>query len=211
MTALKALAPHEPYLTRPVDIVAADLETYANLLLRWNRTHNLVSRETESEFWSRHVADSLEVLPLLRDTDRVLLDLGSGGGFPAIPLAIATLTQRDFILVEATRKKASFLSEASRRLGLNLRVEPCRAEEIDPSGLPPIDVITARALAPVTELCRLAAPFFGPATRAIFHKGREHGEELAKSDAVWHHHVVVHPSRSGGPGVLLEISNLRKR
>ncbi|HHY50932.1 MAG TPA: 16S rRNA (guanine(527)-N(7))-methyltransferase RsmG [Alphaproteobacteria bacterium] len=208
---MEALAAYEPYLGRPADAVAADLDRFAELLRKWNRTHNLVSRETEAELWTRHIADSLEVLGWLRETDRVVLDLGSGGGFPAIPLAIASGGRRAFILVEAVSKKASFLKEVSRQLGLGLRVEGRRAEGIAPNELPTIDVITARALAPVAELCRLAAPFFGPSTRALLHKGREHGEELAKSDAVWHHDVVVHPSRGGGQGVLLEISNLRKR
>src|SRR5690606_11877994 len=96
----------------------------------------------------------------------------------------------------------------SRELGLDLVIHQDRAESIVPS---PADVVTSRALAPLAKLCALAAPFFGPATRALFHKGREHVDELAESHGVWHHDVVVHASDTDSSGVLLELSNLRSR
>src|SRR5690606_19712749 len=197
------------FLSRPLTEVAAELESFAALLGKWNRVQNLVSRETADSVWIRHIADSLQVLRYLRDTDHTILDLGSGGGFPAIPLAIASIGRRAFILVEPTAKKASFLRTVSREIGLGLSVENRRAEDIAPTELPPVDVVTSRALAPLVALCRLAAPFFGPTTRAILHKGREHVDELAESDAVWHHDVLVHPSDTDPEGVLLELSNLR--
>lgn len=210
MTAAQVLAPYAGFLGRPAAEAAADLESFVALLLRWNRAQNLVSRETGADaIWHRHVADSLQVLRWLRDTDRTMLDLGSGGGFPAIPLAIAVGPARQFILVEPVAKKASFLRTASRELGLGLRVEARRAEEIGPEELPPVDVVTSRALAPLRDLCRLALPFCGPNTRVLFHKGREHVDELAESSAVWHHDVVVHQSDTDPGGVLLELSNLR--
>ena len=209
MSAFEAASPYQRYLSRPLSEVAADLESFAALLLKWNRTQNLVSRETTDLVWTRHIADSLQLLQLLLDTDRVILDLGSGGGLPAIPLAIARKGRSDVILVEPTAKKASFLRTVSREIGLGLRVENRRAEDIAPTELPPVDVVTSRALAPLIALCRLAAPFFGPTTRAILHKGREHVDELAESDAVWHHDVLVHPSDTDPEGVLLELSNLR--
>lgn len=209
MSATEVLAPYAQLLSRPVPDVAADLESYAALLIKWNRTQNLVSRETVNLVWNRHVADSLQVLRYLHETDRTILDLGSGGGFPAIPLAIAGKGRWDVILVEPITKKASFLKTVSREIGLGLRVENRRAEAIAPDELPPIDVVTSRALAPLVELCRLAAPFFGSNTRALLHKGREHVDELAESGAVWHHDVLVHPSDTDPQGVLLELSNLR--
>lgn len=209
MSAAEVLAPYEPFLSRPLTEVAAELESFAALLGKWNRVQNLVSRETADSVWIRHIADSLQVLRYLRDTDHTILDLGSGGGFPAIPLAIASIGRRAFILVEPTAKKASFLRTVSREIGLGLSVENRRAEDISPTDLPAIDVITSRALAPLRDLCRLAAPFFGSNTRAIFHKGREHVDELVESGAVWHHDVVVHPSDTDPEGVLLELCNLR--
>lgn len=204
------LGPYAPFLSRSFSEVAADLESFAALLLKWNRTQNLVSRETVGSLWPRHIADSLQILPYLRDTDRTILDLGSGGGFPAIPLAIATKgSGRQLILTEPIAKKTSFLRTVSRELGLGLRVETARAETI--ADLPPIDLVTSRALASLTELCAILLPVRGNHIRAILHKGREHVEELAESDATYYYDVVVHQSRTDSGGVLIEISNLRKR
>ena len=207
--ALAAVAPYRAFVPRPAEEVAADLESFCGLLAKWQRVQNLVSRETLREVWTRHIADSLQILPILRQSDSAFLDLGSGGGFPAIPLAIALKGGRcRFVLVEPNGRKASFLRTVARELGLSVRVEARRSDEIDPRETGAIDVITSRALAPLKELCGLMGPFFGPKTRAILHKGREHVEELAESDAVWHHDVLVVASATDPGGVLLELSNL---
>lgn len=211
MDAGEALAPYAAFLSRRLPAVATDLETYAALLIKWNRAQNLVSRETIGTLWERHMADSLQLLPLLRESDQSLLDLGSGGGFPAVPLALAKRGALAVVMVEPVNKKAAFLRTVSRETGVPFTVEARRAEAIDPKELPPVDVITSRALAPLPQLLGLAAPFFRPDTRALLHKGREHVDELAESDAVWHYDVVVHRSVTDASGVLLEISNLRRK
>ena len=199
--ALAAVAPYRAFMPRPAEEVAAGLESFCGVLAKWQRVQNLV--------WTRHIADSLQILPILRQSDSAFLDLGSGGGFPAIPLAIALKGGRcRFVLVEPNGRKASFLRTVARELALSVRVEARRSDEIDPRETGAIDVITSRALAPLKELCGLMAPFFGPKTRAILHKGREHVEELAESDAVWHHDVLVVASVTDPGGVLLELSNL---
>lgn len=192
--------------------VRADLESFSLLLEKWQRVQNLVSRETLGQFWSRHVADSLQLLPLLRADDTVILDLGSGGGLPAMPLAIACKGgARRFILVEPNGRKASFLRAVARELELPVTVEGRRIEEIAAAELPVVDVITSRALAPLPELCRMMAPFFGPETRALLHKGREHVDELAESGAVWQHDVIVRKSATDERGAILELSKLSLR
>jgi 16S rRNA (guanine527-N7)-methyltransferase len=207
--ALAVLAPYRSQLIRPLPEVAADLESFSALLAKWQRVQNLVSRETLGELWTRHIADSLQVLPLLEPTDRAFLDLGSGGGFPALPLAIALKDGgRRFVLSEPNPRKASFLRAVTRELSLPVTVEAKRSEEIDPRETGPIDVITSRALAPLVELCGYAAPFFDRKTRAIFHKGREHVDELSESGAVWHHDVLITQSVTDPGGVLLELKNL---
>lgn len=212
MTASQALSPYVDYLGRPAEEVIRDLESFAQLLRKWNRVQNLVSRETaESELWDRHIADSLQVLRLLGPADRFVLDVGSGGGFPAIPLAIASGEVRRFWLIEPIAKKASFLRSAARELGLAIHVEQVRAEQAAREVFPSFDVITSRALAALPVLLELIAPFFGPTTRAILHKGREHVDELAESRAVWQFDVIEHASDTDASGVLLEISNLRLR
>jgi len=155
------------------------------------------------------MADSLQVLRLLTDRDNVILDLGSGGGMPAIPMCIGSKgTARRFVLVEPNGRKVSFLRTVARELGLNVVVIDKRSDEIDSRETFQPDVITSRALASLSELCAMAAPFFTPNTRAIFHKGREHVEELAESSAVWHHDVVITGSDTDPQGVLLELTNL---
>ncbi|MHB1110488.1 MAG: 16S rRNA (guanine(527)-N(7))-methyltransferase RsmG [Devosia sp.] len=207
--ALAAVAPHRAFLTRPVAEVAADLESFSALLVKWQRVQNLVSRETLGDLWTRHIADSLQMLPLLKPDDAAFLDLGSGGGFPAIPLALALKDNKHrFVLVETNARKASFLRTVARELHLPVTVEARRSAAIAPRETGEIDVITSRALASLTVLCGLAAPFFRPETRAIFHKGREHVEELAESSAVWHHDVVITKSVTDPSGVLIELRNL---
>lgn len=206
------IAPYASVLSRPVDAVVHDLESYAKLLAKWQSVQNLVSRETLSEVWTRHFADSLQVLRLMTEDDRLCLDIGSGGGFPALPMAIASKgMDRRFILVEPTSRKVSFLRTVARELDLNVTVIGRRCDAIDSreTGVP--DVITSRALAALPQLCAWMAPFFGPNSRALLHKGREHVEELAESGAQWDHDVLVQKSDTDPSGVILTVANLRRK
>lgn len=197
---------------RPADEVLADLESFCALLLKWNAVQNLVSRETEGDIWRRHIVDSLQVLPLVRPEDRWILDLGSGGGLPALPLAIALKdTGRRCTLVEPVGKKAAFLRSAIRELALEAEVRNSRIEAIDSRETGPADLITSRALAALSQLCAWSAPFFGPSTHAVFHKGREHAAEIQQSGLAYKVDVVLTPSVTGDGGVLLEMTNLSRK
>lgn len=215
MASEAAIATVEPYAAYIVDAdeTAAGLDIFLGLLTRWQKAQNLVSRETLPAFWQRHVADSLQLLKYLKPDDRTFLDLGTGGGLPAIPLAIALRgsPKVTFTLVEPNQRKVSFLRTAARELGLSLNVEAHRADEIDSRETLLPEVVTSRALAPLATLCALSAPFFGPQTRALFHKGREHVEELAESRALWQFDVLIHPSDTSVDGAILEMRNLRSR
>jgi 16S rRNA (guanine527-N7)-methyltransferase len=203
---------YAPYFTRSLAEVAVDLESYAQLLRKWQAVQNLVSRETLDEVWTRYFADSLQVLPLLKAADRAFLDLGSGGGFPALPLAIAFKgSPHHFTLIEPNGRKVSFLRTVARELGLLVTVEGARSDQVDSRETPIPDVITSRALASLPQLCSWMAPFFGPETRAILHKGREHVEELAETATRWDYDVVLTSSDTDTSGVLLTLTNLRAK
>lgn len=212
MSETAASLKYAPHFVRPADAVIADLESYAQLLRKWQAVQNLVSRETLNQVWTRHFADSLRILPLLRDGDHNFMDLGSGGGFPALPLAIALKggPQR-FVLVEPNGRKASFLRTVARELGLAVTVFAQRSDQIDSRETPIPDVITSRALAAMPLLCDWMEPFFTSKTRALLHKGREYVEELADSGAHWHHDVLMVSSDTDPGGVILEITNLRRK
>ncbi|QDZ12169.1 16S rRNA (guanine(527)-N(7))-methyltransferase RsmG [Devosia ginsengisoli] len=207
-----AIAPYAAHFTRPLADVAKDLESYAQLLRRWQAVQNLVSRETLNDVWSRHFADSLQVLKLLKAGDRAFLDLGSGGGLPALPLAVALKSpNHHFTLIEPNGRKVSFLRTVARELGLVVAVEGLRSDQVDSRETPVPDVITSRALAGLPTLCGWMQPFFGPETRAILHKGREHVEELAEAVPHWDFNVVVTKSDTDAEGVLLTLTDLRAK
>ena len=205
---------YAPWLGRPAAEVQRDLESFAALLLKWNAVQNLVSRETEKTVWDRHIVDSLQLLPLIDHrgaSELNVMDIGSGGGLPAIPLAISLKgTGALFTLVEPISKKVSFLRTAIRELGLPAKVLAGRVEELD-SRETPVDLITSRALAELKVLFGLIHPFFGPQTVAILHKGKDHAVELAESRLAWDFDVVLTKSVTDERGVLLRITNLRPK
>ncbi|MEO5805351.1 16S rRNA (guanine(527)-N(7))-methyltransferase RsmG [Devosia sp.] len=209
---LSSIAPYAQWMARPVEAVAADLESFSVLLKRWQRVQNLVSRETLDSLWTRHFADSLQILKLTNAADVLFLDLGSGGGFPALPLAIALKgSPARFVLVEPNSRKVSFLRTVAREIGLAVTVEGVRSDQIDSRETLAVDVITSRALASLPDLCGMLAPFFRPKTRALLHKGREHVEELAESRAQWDYDVLLTSSDTSEDGVLIELRNLRSK
>ena len=190
--------------------VETDLDAFATLLRKWNAVQNLVSRETESDLRARHIEDSLQLVPLLHDSDRRVIDLGSGGGLPAIPLAIATREQgRRFLLLEPVQKKAAFLRTVIRELGLPAEVRAVRAEAVDSRET--ADLVTSRALADLPELLRLGGRFLVPKGHMLLHKGRNYRSEIDAASRLFAFDVLVHPSRTDPGGVVLEISNLRAK
>ena len=189
---------------------AEDLDAFAALLRKWNAVQNLVSRETIGELWPRHIEDSLQLLPLLRAGDHDVIDLGSGGGFPAIPLAIASRgLERRFTLVEPIAKKAAFLRAAARELRLPITVKALRAEQIDSRET--FDVVTSRALAALPKLIRYGVDLLRPAGHMLLLKGRTFREEMALAAQLFDFDVIVHPSSTDPEAAILEISNPRAK
>ena len=150
-------------------------------LERWNRTFNLTAIKTQDEMLTHHLLDSLAI-----HADLVggrIADVGTGAGFPGLPLALVQ-PQRRFTLIDSNGKKIRYVSHAARMLGLS-NVEPlqARAEELAPD--PPFDTVVARAFAPLPQLLSTIAGLAGPATRVLAMKGRRPDKELAALPRAW--------------------------
>lgn len=180
------------------------VEQFVELLLTWQRRINLISPATIPQIWERHVIDSLQVLPLIPPEVTAVADLGSGSGFPALPLAIAS--GLEFHLYESNNKKAAFLREAMRITGCKGQVHPERLEGKTPStGYPPVQLVTARALASLTELLTLAEPFMKNRAQALFHKGQDVTQELTQAEKYWRIQSTRHPSLTDSQGIILVV------
>ena len=181
----------------------ARLEAYAELLTRWSERINLIGRDTLADLWRRHMLDSAQLLPLVPDNARSLIDLGSGAGFPGLVLAI--LGVRGVELVEADSRKAAFLREAARISEANVAIRPCRIAAVPRHA---VDVVTARALAPLARLLDLAWPFIAPATICLFLKGERAEEELTAARKRWTMSMSMQPSIADPRGVVLHLSEI---
>ena len=174
--------------------LAAPLLAYLALLARWNATYNLTAIRDPREMVAKHLLDSLAMQPFVRDL-RSLADLGTGPGLPGIPLAIAT-PALEVTLVESNGKKARFLREAARQLGLgNVRVAESRIEAFRPGTL--FDAITARALATLPLILELGGHLPGPDGRLLAMKGVVPDDEIAALPAGWRL-AAVHALRVPG-------------
>ncbi|MFZ0571239.1 MAG: 16S rRNA (guanine(527)-N(7))-methyltransferase RsmG [Rhodomicrobium sp.] len=183
------------------------LELYGRLLIQWQKAVNLVAPATIPQLWQRHFADSAQLLRLAPRA-KIWVDLGSGGGFPALVIAIMLANQEECCvhLIESNARKCAFLSEAARQTGAPARVHNARIADVAASGaVPAAGVVTARALAPLDALLELALPFFGNASAALFLKGREAGVEIAEARKRWVFNLKIHPSISDAQGQILEI------
>jgi 16S rRNA (guanine527-N7)-methyltransferase len=182
------------------------LKHFAALLLRWNATLNLIAAKDTAVLWDRHIADSLQLVPLLPEGATRAIDLGTGGGFPGLVLAIATGTPFD--LIESDRRKAAFLRTAILETKAPATVHACRIEAAD---IAPAPLVTARALAPLPRLLPLAARLLTEDGICLFLKGGKVDEELIEAASTWGMAVDRTPSRTHADGVVLRVTKLRRR
>ena len=189
------------------------LSRYADLLAHWQRSTNLVAPSTLPQLWSRHLADSAQLLDLAPDA-RLWLDLGSGGGFPGLVIALLRAHRPDFEmhLVESNQKKCAFLAEVARTTKTPVDIHAMRIEEFaeNAQSLRP-DVVSARALAPLPALLALAEPFFEEGTRGLFLKGRETKAEIDAAHGQWTFDLSLHRSLTANDARIVEVTNLRRR
>jgi 16S rRNA (guanine527-N7)-methyltransferase len=181
------------------------LNTYADLLRKWQRSINLVGPRTIDDLWNRHFTDSAQLLPLIPPSARVLVDFGSGAGFPGLVLAI--LGVAEVHLIESDQRKATFLREVARATGTPVTVHAKRIEQVAPF---PADVVSARALAPLGDLLGFAAPFLHPDSLCLFPKGQMAEDELTAASKTWNINVDRIQSVTDPSATILRVSQVSR-
>jgi 16S rRNA (guanine527-N7)-methyltransferase len=191
---------------------AQRLDVFVDCLLRWQTTTNLIAASTIPEVWTRHIADSLQLLPLAPDAN-VWIDLGSGAGFPglAIACALADRPGASVHLVESNAKKAAFLREAARVTAAPAHVHGQRIEAFIVGWKGPADVITARALAPLPDLLGYVNPLMKTGAQALLLKGQDVAAELTESAKYWNIEATLIPSRTAPLSKIVNIRGLESR
>lgn len=185
------------------------LEKFVGMVEKWNPAINLVSRRSVPELWERHVLDSAQLFDFVPKQAHHLVDLGSGGGFPGLVLGIlahAAIPAMTVTLVEVDQRKATFLSEAVRNLGLTCSVLVQRIESVAPQRA---DVVTARALAPLVTLCGHVHRHMHPEGVALIAKGLRVEDELSEARKVWSFTATSVPSKTDENATILVIRDLR--
>ena len=182
------------------------LEQFVALFKQWNARIQMVSVTDSKRLWSRHVEDSLRLIPLIAH-QRSITDFGSGGGFPGIITAL--LTDLPHTLIESDQRKAIFLQQIKRQFALDLVVMNTRIETIEPMNAP---CITARALAPFDQLLTYAYRHLSATGRCFFYKGRKAQQEqdIARHKG-WMFHVKQHRNPYRADSVVLEVWDIQKQ
>jgi 16S rRNA (guanine527-N7)-methyltransferase len=186
------------------------LDRFVVTLLAWQQRTNLIAPSTEPKLWTRHVADSLQLLKLGPQA-RIWVDFGSGGGFPglAIACALADTPGARVHLVESNAKKAAFLREAARAAGAPAQVHAMRSEDFVENFAGPVDVVTARALAPLVDLLAAAYPLLTNGAVGLFPKGQDVGRELTEAAKCWSIQSSLVPSLTDPRGQIVCVTGLR--
>ena len=189
---------------------AERLDRFVALVLETQSHTNLIGRATIGKIWTRHIADSLQLLDLAPEA-KVWLDIGAGAGFPGIVLACAIADRPGAAvhLVESQRKKAAFLRQVVADLALPAAVHHQRIEDLSEVVRP--DVVTARAVAPLSKLLGYVAPFIKSGAKALLPKGQDVEAELTESAKYWTMDTELAPSRTSPASRILIVRALRRR
>lgn len=185
------------------------LHEFAELVTKWNPAINLVSKASLAHLWTRHVLDSCQVYQVAPKNRSSWVDLGSGGGFPGLVVAILRLEAEPSLrmtLVEVDQRKAVFLRQSARQLNLNVEVISARIESIAPLGA---DILSARALAPLDQLCGFAHKMLVPQGVALFQKGANFQAELNDAKRNWSFDVEIETSKVDPSAVILKMEGFR--
>ena len=200
------------------------LQSYADLLVKWQKAKNIVADSTLPDLWQRHLLDSAQLIPLMGLTPSteneaarpgnqsgvqakalpVLMDIGSGGGFPGLVLAALGCVEAH--MVESNGRKCSFMRMVTEKTGAHAHIHAERVEALPPFEA---DFITSRACARLNQLLEWAYPFTKSTTKLWFLKGEKCDEELTEAQASWKMTVKRHKSLTDASGTILEIADLQ--
>ena len=189
-----------------------DVCRFEEQLRRWQPVQNLVSGASLDDLWTRHFADSAQLMALAPETARVWVDLGSGAGFPGLVIGILLKDLQDIKvhLIEANERKCAFLHEIRRITRAPVEIHNHRITTLaDSDTVCGADVVCARALAPLDKLFGYAKPFFEIQTVGLFPKGKGADKEIQTAKKSWHFEFRKIHSRIDYSGCIVEVKNLR--
>lgn len=187
------------------DETIAKLDLYAALLEKWNAKINLVSPTTLDDVWGRHIQDSAQLYPIIKplwDQSKIVADLGSGAGFPGLVLALLGIG--NIHLIESDQRKCLFLQEATRQMGVDVKILNQRLEKVDLKA----DIITARAFAPLPRLLEWGYDISHPGTSWILLKGQDVEVELTDAHKLWHIEATTESSAIGTTGYVAHLKEV---
>lgn len=189
----------------------ARLDRFVAALLDWQSRVNLIAPSTAPRLWTRHIADSLQLLALAPQA-RLWADLGSGAGFPGLAIACA-LAEREGAgvhLVESNARKAAFLRAAVQAAAVPAVVHGMRAADFVAAAAP-VEVVTARALAPLSDLLAMAYPLLQTGALGLFPKGQSAEAELTAAGKWWNIEASLAVSRTDSKARIVVVRGARRR
>ena len=187
------------------------LKTYEASLNEWQQKFNLVSKNSLADAWNRHFADSAQLFDYIPKEAEVLLDFGSGAGFPGMVLAIMAKEKTPYLkvkLIESIGKKTLYLKYVAEICNVNVEILNQRIEALPPQKA---DIITSRAMASLDELLNYTYRFCRPNTICIFPKGKSYAEEVAAAQKRWSFNYRAEPNQQNPEGVILIITALHRK
>lgn len=191
--------------------IRSNLEIYKNLLLKWQKAINLVSRETLKDIWTRHIEDSLQLTPFLKG--RTVLDIGSGGGFPGMVLAMVSQDSEflkqfgvdekfDITCVDSDQRKMIFLSEVARQTATNVKIISDRVENVEGK----FDTLTARGFAELKILIGFAKKY---SNYGVFLKGKKLKQEIEDARQIFQFDYEIFGSLTDKSGYIIVVRNIK--
>ncbi len=194
-------------LTGASDAQIADLARYQALLAEWNTVMNLVGPLTIATYWTRHALDSAQLLAFAPNA-LTWADLGAGAGLPGVVLAILLKGRAGarVHLVESMTKRCRFLEVVSKDLDLPVQIHNARAEDLSLK----VDVVTARACAPMSKLLGFAEPYLRKGATGLFLKGQDVATELSEAKKAWSFESDLYPSQSDPRGRIVQVKRFSR-